>query len=122
MELNTNTNLENDILIVDDSDDTLELLSALLTIAGYIVSTANNGTKALQIVKEKKFSLILLDIMLPDIDGYEVCKKLKEDESSKYEFFNLQVQIEVLYLTMQLQFCHISPLTAVVICYFLSKI
>ncbi len=84
MELNTNTNLENDILIVDDSDDTLELLSALLTIAGYIVSTANNGTKALQIVKEKKFSLILLDIMLPDIDGYEVCKKLKEDESSKY--------------------------------------
>ena len=83
MELNTITNLEYDILIVDDSDDTLELLSALLTIVGYKVSTANNGVKALLSIKEKQFSLILLDIMLPDIDGYEVCRKLKADESSK---------------------------------------
>lgn len=66
-----------DILIVDDQPANLRLLSRLLSRKGYEVRQAINGTMALQAVQAKLPQLILLDIMMSDIDGYEVCSRLK---------------------------------------------
>jgi len=71
------------ILIVDDIADNLKLLKELLTRDNYLVKAANNGKRCLEIVKKSKPDLILLDIMMPDMNGYEVCKKLKENADTK---------------------------------------
>lgn len=71
------------ILIVDDIADNLKLLKELLTRENYLVKAANNGKRCLEIVKKSKPDLILLDIMMPDMNGYEVCKKLKENADTK---------------------------------------
>ena len=71
------------ILIVDDEQDMLSLLEARLTNAGYLVETANNGETALRLVKSMKPDLILLDIMLPGIDGGEVHRILKSNPETK---------------------------------------
>lgn len=69
-----------DILIVDDTPDNLRLLSIMLTEHGYKVRKAINGERALQAVKAIAPDLILLDIRMPDMTGYEVCRHLKESE------------------------------------------
>jgi putative two-component system response regulator len=66
-----------DILIVDDTLANLQLLSGLLKDEGYKVRPANSGALALQAVAQKKPDLILLDIKMPDMNGYEVCAALK---------------------------------------------
>jgi two-component system, sensor histidine kinase and response regulator len=71
------------ILVVDDLPNNLRLLSILLTDAGYSVRKALNGRTALNTVRSLPPDLILLDINMPDLDGYEVCRQLKEDESSR---------------------------------------
>jgi diguanylate cyclase (GGDEF)-like protein/PAS domain S-box-containing protein len=71
------------ILIVDDKQENLHLLAHTLTIEGYQVRGVVNGTMALRVAKSVQPDLILLDIMMPDLDGYEVCQKLKEDEDTK---------------------------------------
>ncbi|MGB3193015.1 MAG: EAL domain-containing protein [Limnoraphis sp.] len=68
-----------DILIVDDQPTNLRLLSRLLSRKGFEVRQAINGTMALQAVQAKLPQLIMLDIMMPDLDGYEVCSRLKAD-------------------------------------------
>ncbi|MBF0510189.1 MAG: response regulator [Deltaproteobacteria bacterium] len=65
------------ILIVDDVPKNLEVLGIILKREDYRISVASGGEQALAIVKEIVPDLILLDIMMPDIDGYEVCKTLK---------------------------------------------
>lgn len=72
-----------DILIVDDTLANLQLLSTLLKEEGYKVRPANNGAMALQAVATKKPDLILLDIKMPDMDGYEVCEALKNNPETK---------------------------------------
>lgn len=72
-----------DILVVDDVLENLKLLVNLLTPAGYKVRPASNGAEALDAVKRKKPDLILLDIKMPSMDGFEVCKRLKADSQSK---------------------------------------
>lgn len=67
------------ILIVDDEVNIVELLKFNLDNAGYNTLTADNGIDALEISKAEKPNLILLDLMLPGIDGIEVCKKIKSD-------------------------------------------
>ena len=67
------------ILVVEDEEDILELVSYNLTKNGYIVQTVDSGEKALSKIKDFRVDLILLDIMLPGIDGLEVCKQLKSD-------------------------------------------
>ncbi len=67
------------ILVVDDIPDNLRVLSAALTGRGYQVRCAKNGTMALLTAKKEPPHLILLDIKMPDMDGYEVCEKLKAD-------------------------------------------
>ncbi|OLP18410.1 GGDEF domain-containing response regulator [Leptolyngbya sp. 'hensonii'] len=71
-----------DILIVDDTPDNLRVLSDILTQAGYQVRKAMNGTMALKAIQSLQPDLILLDIMMPDMNGYEVCQKLKADPHS----------------------------------------
>ena len=73
----------NNILIVDDTPDNLRLLSKTLIQEGYKVRCAVNGSMALLTIKAKLPDLILLDINMPDMDGFEICKILKGSESTK---------------------------------------
>lgn len=68
-----------DILIIDDAPDTLNLLSRMLNKHGYSVRTAIGGQIALEKTKLAPPALILLDIVMPGMDGYEVCARLKAD-------------------------------------------
>lgn len=72
-----------DILIVDDTPDNLRLLTHMLTERGYKVRKALNGKIAISACETLLPDLILLDIMMPDMDGYEVCKQLKADERTR---------------------------------------
>src|SRR5215813_8365750 len=68
------------ILVVDDSEVLRETFSALLERAGYDTLQASTGNECLQIVAETPLDLVLLDVVLPDISGIEVCKVIKSDE------------------------------------------
>ena len=70
------------ILIVDDEEHILELLKFNVKNAGYEVVTANNGIDALKIAKEEKPVLVLLDLMIPGMDGFDVCKEIKKDKET----------------------------------------
>ncbi len=70
---------QSSILIVDDTVENLRLISRILKEQTYRIRIANNGERALESVQANPPDLILLDIMLPDIDGYEVCRRLKAD-------------------------------------------
>ncbi|WP_068829745.1 HD domain-containing phosphohydrolase [Pseudomonas sp. BMS12] len=69
------------ILLVDDTPENLTLMSELL-LDSYRVKVASNGAKALRIAAESQPDLILLDIMMPEMDGYEVCRRLKDDPAT----------------------------------------
>jgi adenylate cyclase len=71
------------ILIVDDTPDNLRLLSKILTEQGYEVAKALNGQMALTAVQASPPDLILLDINMPDMSGYEVCERLKANDQTK---------------------------------------
>jgi DNA-binding NtrC family response regulator len=72
-----------EILVVDDTPANLRLLTELLTQQGYHVRPASNGALALKSVAAKIPGLILLDVSMPGMDGYEVCRRLKADEKSR---------------------------------------
>lgn len=72
------------ILIVEDDHDILQLLSYNLQTAGFDVATAQDGYEALESVKQHPPDLILLDLMIPGIDGFEVCKELKRNGTFKH--------------------------------------
>ncbi len=78
------TSLPADILVVDDHAETRELLDAHLANAGYRVLTAKSGPEALDAVAAHPPDLILLDVMMPGMDGYEVCRRLKSDERTAF--------------------------------------
>ncbi|MCB1193901.1 MAG: hybrid sensor histidine kinase/response regulator [Leptospiraceae bacterium] len=71
------------ILIVDDNFENLQVLGSSLQTVGYTLTLAPSGTIALDFLKKKKPDLILLDIMMPEIDGYEVCKIIKSNDETK---------------------------------------
>lgn len=70
-------------MVVDDNSSNLKLLTGILTDRGYKVRPAADGEIALAAVAERKPELILLDIKMPGMNGYEVCRRLKEDKQSK---------------------------------------
>ncbi len=76
-------NFEARVLIVDDTPANIEILSNMLAPFNYDLSVANTGEKALQIVDKTRPHLILLDVMMPGIDGFEVCRRLKASEKNK---------------------------------------
>tara|TARA_B100000161_G_scaffold235466_1_gene184854 strand:- start:748 stop:1410 length:663 start_codon:yes stop_codon:yes gene_type:complete len=69
------------ILIVDDEKDILEFLSYNLQKEGYEIFRANNGNSALKVAKKEIPELIILDVMMPEMDGIETCEKIREIES-----------------------------------------
>lgn len=72
-----------DILIVDDTLPNLQLLTSVLKEEGYKVRPASSGALALQAISKKIPDLILLDIKMPDMNGYEVCEELKRNDNTK---------------------------------------
>ncbi len=71
------------ILLVDDEPEIVYLTRMMLEKAGYEMVVAKNSAECFEILKDEKPDLILMDIMLPDVDGWETCKKIKEDEKTK---------------------------------------
>ncbi len=71
------------ILVVDDEPDNLILLEELLVLEGYATMSANNGKEALQVASQSPPDLILLDVMMPEIDGFEVCQCLRHNPQLK---------------------------------------
>lgn len=79
------------ILIVDDSQVSIQVLSHQLQNAGYSISVAMDGKKALDVVEKDLPDLVLLDIMMPDMDGYEICRRIRDNEGTR--------MIPVIFLT-----------------------
>ena len=67
------------VLVVDDNDMNLTLISKILTMEGYDVTVACNGDEAIQSIREKRPDIAILDIMMPDMDGFELCRKMREE-------------------------------------------
>ena len=70
------------ILVVDDTPRNVKLLADLLTVKGYAVVTAVSGREALAQVETQRPDLVLLDVVMPEMSGYEVCRKLREDSAT----------------------------------------
>ena len=79
------------ILIVDDTPANIQVLTATLKERGYQISVATNGRQALEVVARVRPDLILLDVMMPEMDGFETCRQLKASEQWR--------QIPVIFLT-----------------------
>ncbi|KAA3636712.1 MAG: response regulator [Calditrichaeota bacterium] len=75
------------VFIVDDESEITEIVDTFLTEHGFQVTTENNPVEAIKKIKNVKPNVILLDIMMPGIDGYEICQQLKQDP----EFVNTPV-------------------------------
>ena len=71
------------ILVVDDLPANTRVLEDLLTRDGYRVTVAGDGERALEVVTQEHPDLVLLDILMPKMDGYEVCRRLKSDPSTR---------------------------------------
>ena len=74
---------ENRILVVDDNPVNRKLLASIVQKAGYGVVTAKGGKEALELVGESSFDLILLDIIMPEMDGFTVCESLQQDPQTR---------------------------------------
>jgi len=69
------------ILVIDDDPDLLVLLSKMLARVGASTQTAETGAEGLDLLKREHFDLLILDLMLPDIDGYDVLAHIREDRA-----------------------------------------
>jgi len=83
------------ILVVDDEKDIRTLLEQVLQHAGYEVETAGNGREALEALERSLPDLVLLDIMMPEVDGWEVARHVKTKQKSK--------DVPVVFLTVRNQ-------------------
>ena len=72
-----------EVLVVEDSYTQAELLRYILTAHGYRVTVAHNGTEALAVIQQRQPALVLSDIIMPEMDGYELCRQLKKDQYLK---------------------------------------
>ena len=75
--------MNNKILVVEDEESLLKLESILLTSKGYLVTGVMDGRAALEEIRTNRPDLVILDIMLPEIDGFEVCKRIKENSETR---------------------------------------
>ncbi len=71
------------ILVVEDESDIRELISFTLTFSGFEVISATNGEEALELAAEDSFDLILLDVRMPSLSGYDTCRKMRKMKRSK---------------------------------------
>lgn len=82
------------ILLAEDNDNLREIVSDYIESNGFQVVSAENGLEAWEIFETEKFDLILLDVMMPKMDGFELCKKIREIESTPILFLTARVQEE----------------------------
>ena len=66
------------VLIVEDAPANIQALTAILREKGYAISIATNGRQALEVLASVRPDLILLDVMMPEMDGFETCSRIKE--------------------------------------------
>lgn len=71
------------ILFADDEPDIVKILKRYLELDGYEVDISFNGRDALNKIAANKYDLLILDVMMPEVNGWEVCKKVKEDPQTK---------------------------------------
>jgi DNA-binding response OmpR family regulator len=71
------------ILVVDDDENILSLERTILEQKGFEVTAAHGGAEALKLLAEHAFDLVLLDVMMPEVDGFTVCRKIKDDPRLK---------------------------------------
>jgi len=83
------------VLIVDDTPKNIQVIGSILMEQKYRISVAKNGREALKVVKDVKPDIILLDVMMPELDGFETCKQLKESEETR--------DIPVIFLTAKIE-------------------
>ncbi len=83
------------ILIVDDTPKNIQVIGSILMQQKYRISVAKNGREALKVVKDVKPDIILLDVMMPELDGFETCKQLKESPETR--------DIPVIFLTAKIE-------------------
>lgn len=83
------------VLIVDDTPQNIQVLGTHLRQAEYQINVAQNGLQALDVVRKVKPDLILLDIMMPELDGFETCKRLKADPDTS--------DIPIIFLTARVE-------------------
>jgi len=79
------------ILVVDDDENILSLERTILEQKGFAVTTAAGGAEALKLLDAETFDLVLLDVMMPEVDGFTVCRRIKEDPRTK--------ELPVIFLT-----------------------
>jgi len=74
----------NRILCIEDDVDMLELFQVLLTRHGYVVQGVTKGQEGLDVIRREKPDLVILDIMMPVMDGWQVYQQMKEDEATRH--------------------------------------
>lgn len=80
------------ILVVDDNPEIREIIQVLLGGEGYLVETAGNGVKALEMLSQREYDLIILDIMMPGLDGYQTCRKMREESNAPILFLSARTK------------------------------
>jgi CheY-like chemotaxis protein len=93
---NREETMSHKILVVDDDILVLEALQQLLTSSGYEVRVATRGQEALDILDQEHFDLLILDVVMPKMTGYDVCKEVRkrDDEMSKVKIIMLTAKTE----------------------------
>ncbi len=81
--MDTLQNTDQQILIVDDIPKNLQVIGTILREKGFLFSVARSGSQALEIIEQNPPDLILLDIMMDDMDGFETCRRLKKNPATK---------------------------------------
>ena len=80
------------ILVVDDNPEIREIIQVLLGGEGYLVETAGTGVKALEMLVLREYDLIILDIMMPGLDGYQTCRKIREESNAPILFLSARTK------------------------------
>jgi CheY-like chemotaxis protein len=71
------------IMVVDDEPEVTNIVKEVLGSKGHIVIEANSGLEAIKKIKEEKPDLVLLDVLMPELNGWDTCRKIKEDNGTK---------------------------------------
>jgi len=77
------TKQEGNVLVVDDDRNAVDILKRLLTKEGFVVQCAHRGREALALAATHPIDVILLDVMMPEMDGFQVCEALRQDERTR---------------------------------------
>lgn len=82
------------ILIVDDNSEIREVINILLSGEGYEVSEAGNGAEALEKIQQEEYDLIILDVMMPGLNGYQTCMEIRKNSNAPVLFLSARSQVE----------------------------